>query len=344
MQRPFPALRHLQLWLQPSRPWAGPMQVAPDSFLGGSAPHLQTLSLCRIPFPGLPKLLLSATHLQVVCLDLWDISHTGYISPDTLLTCLSVLTRLEKLKIGFENSPGRDDRKSGRSLPLTRSLLLVLTMFQFKGDSEYLENLLVGIGVPLLDELDIVFFHRTTLSTPQLTQLISRTTQFMGLDRACFKFDSSAGSRRTPLLTFGNSLNYGISGGHSHSRVWALVRACSSSVPPALVSRVKFLHILEEGPWLSNWKRHIERNQWVQLLHPFTGVEGLYLSNGFVPIILSILRELVGERGIEVLPALQTLFLEGGLGTAEEDIRQFVVARQLVHHPITVSGYDPKDA
>ena len=73
-------------------------------------------------------------------------------------------------------------------------------------------------------------------------------------------------------------------------------------------------------------------------------MEGLYLSNGFVPIIQSILRELVGERGIEVLPALQTLFLEGGLGTAEEDIRQFVVARQLVHHPITVSGYDPKDA
>ena len=50
MQRPFPALRHLQLWLQPSRPWAGPMQAAPDSFLGGSAPHLQTLSLCRILF------------------------------------------------------------------------------------------------------------------------------------------------------------------------------------------------------------------------------------------------------------------------------------------------------
>ena len=162
-----------------------------------------------------------------------------------MLTCLSVesvLTRLENLKIGFENSPGRDDRKSGRLLPLTRSLLPVLTMFQFKGDSEYLENLLVGIGVPLLDELDIVFFHRTTLSTPQLTLLISRTTQFMGLDRACFKFDSSADSRRTPLLTFGNSLNYGISGYHLHSRVWALVRACSSSVPPALVSGVKFLY------------------------------------------------------------------------------------------------------
>ena len=45
-----------------------------------------------------------------------------------------------------------------------------------------------------------------------------------------------------------------------------------------------------------------------------------------------------------MLPALRTLFLEGGLGTAEEDIRQFVVSRQLVHHPITVSGYDPKDA
>lgn len=111
-----------------------------------------------------------------------------------------------------------------------------------------------------------------------------------------------------------------------------------------LRSKIPLLYIVEEEPWLSDWKRHIERNQWVQLLHPFTDVEGLYLSNGFVPIILSILRELVEERVIEVLAALQTLLLEGDPGTAEEDIRQFVVARQLVHHPITVSGYDPKDA
>ena len=58
---------------------------------------LQDLYLTRIEFPGLPKLLLSVTHL--VRLTLWDIPHSGYFSPEAMVTCLSVLTRLEKLRI-----------------------------------------------------------------------------------------------------------------------------------------------------------------------------------------------------------------------------------------------------
>ena len=77
MQQPFPVLTHLQLQnLQPGDETA---VIVPDSFLGGSVPRLQTLFLDRIPFPGLPKLLLSATHLVV--LNLWGIPHSGYIPP-----------------------------------------------------------------------------------------------------------------------------------------------------------------------------------------------------------------------------------------------------------------------
>jgi hypothetical protein len=123
------------------------------------------------------------------------------------------------------------------------------------------------------------------------------------------------------------------------------MRVCSLSVPRALTSGVKFLHTVENGPWLSDWKNDIERSQWVQFLHPFTTVEGLYLSKGFIRFIRSILEELVGERVIEVLRALKALFLEGNPSRfVEEDIRQFVVARQLVRRPIVVSCYDPKHA
>jgi hypothetical protein len=58
MQGPFPELTDLELWR--GRGASGP--VIPDSFLGGSAPRLRYLSIRRIPFPGLPKLLLSAPH------------------------------------------------------------------------------------------------------------------------------------------------------------------------------------------------------------------------------------------------------------------------------------------
>ena len=56
MQVPFPELT--RLILQPDE-----KMVLPDSFLGGSAPRLQYLQLNGISYPGLPKLLLSATHL-----------------------------------------------------------------------------------------------------------------------------------------------------------------------------------------------------------------------------------------------------------------------------------------
>ena len=58
MQVPFPKLTVLQFDLGGEMLW-----VIPDSFLDGFAPHLQYVKLEGIPFPGLPKLLLSATHL-----------------------------------------------------------------------------------------------------------------------------------------------------------------------------------------------------------------------------------------------------------------------------------------
>jgi hypothetical protein len=73
-QQPFPALTRLHI-LQDDK-----TAVIPDSFLRGSTPHLQQISLSRVPFPALPKLLLSATRL---------------VTPGTMVTCLSSLTSLE---------------------------------------------------------------------------------------------------------------------------------------------------------------------------------------------------------------------------------------------------------
>jgi hypothetical protein len=74
MQQPFPELTSLHL-----RPRREKATIVPASFLVGSAPRLQTLMLNCFPFPGLPKLLLSVTHL--VHLSLWQIPHSGYFHP-----------------------------------------------------------------------------------------------------------------------------------------------------------------------------------------------------------------------------------------------------------------------
>jgi hypothetical protein len=55
------------------------MPVVPDSFSEGSAPRLRSLVLGRVPFPGLRKILLSATDLLYLALS--NIPYSGHISP-----------------------------------------------------------------------------------------------------------------------------------------------------------------------------------------------------------------------------------------------------------------------
>ena len=59
MQKPFLELTDLRL-VTFRFGWE---PILPDSFLGGTVPRLRLLDLHGVPFPGLPKLLLSATQL-----------------------------------------------------------------------------------------------------------------------------------------------------------------------------------------------------------------------------------------------------------------------------------------
>ena len=134
MQQPFPALTHLRIrsvYLEEPLP-------VPASFLGGFSPRLQTLDLSGIPFPGLPKLILSATHL--VTLSLEEIPLSGYISPEAMVTCLSELTRLETLCIELGSYPSFPDQRSPFFSPRTRTLLPALTRLRLQGSGEYLED------------------------------------------------------------------------------------------------------------------------------------------------------------------------------------------------------------
>src|SRR5258708_39676733 len=150
--------------------------VLPDSFLGGSVPGLRFLYFAGIPFPGLQKPLLSATHL--VDLYLCNIPHSGYISPEEMVTCLSVLTSLRNLQLGFESPQSCPDQESGRYAPPppTRPVLPTLMIFLFNAATEYLEDFLARIDAPRLYHLWITFFNDIFFDTPQLIQFIGRIT------------------------------------------------------------------------------------------------------------------------------------------------------------------------
>jgi hypothetical protein len=118
------------------------------------------------------------------------------------------------------------------------------------------------------------------------------------------------------------------------------------SFPQALIPVVEKLHIGESlfRLFLPQWQDDIESSQWLEVLNPFTAVKDLYISLEFTPRIAPALQELVGERTTEVLPILQRLFLEETLlsGPTPEAIGQFVAARQISSHPITISHWERK--
>ncbi len=330
MRQPFPALTRLQLQCEEDT-----APLVANSFLGGSAPGLQSLALGAIPFPGLPKLLLSA--IDLVDLQLEGVPHPGYFSPEAMVTSLTALTRLERLVIKFDSPRCRPDRRSRRPPLLTRTLLPALAAFQFKGVGKYLEDLVARIDAPLLNHLEVTFFHQLIFDTPQLTQFISRTPKFNVRDEARVVF-SESDVQITLSQTFDETLKLGILCNQSEWQLSSMAQVGNSFFPQALVHTVEHFYILENEFWRPIWQDDIENDQWLELLHPFTNVKDLHLSREFVPRITPALRELVGERVTEVLPALGTVCLEGPLllGPVQEAIGQFVAARQFAGHPISV--------
>ncbi len=336
MQKPYLALTDLSItrW----RDNHGVAPLAPESFLGGSAPCLQHLRLKHIPFPGLPKLLSSATHL--ITLYLLIIPNSGYFTPEAIVTGLSTSTSLEVLQLVFESPLSRPKRESRHPPPLTHSILPALTIFHFKGASEYLEDLVARIDTPLLHSLEIIFFHQLIFDTPQLTQFISRTPNLKAPNKARVVLSGDyVGVTLPPISPKGLKLE--ISCSQSDWQLSSLAQIYNSALPQALIHTTEHLYIHSTD---YDWQDDIEDGQWLEVLHPFTSVKNLYLSWWLTPSIAPALQELVGERVVEVLPALQSLFLEElcPSGPVQEAIGKFVAARQLTNHPITVSHWDGK--
>ena len=334
MQEPFPELRHL--WMYSVNTVRG--QVVPDSFLGGSAPRLRFLQLDAIPFPGLPKLLLSTTHL--VALDLSSIPHSGYFSPEALVTALSRTATLDELSLAFRALQSRPDPKSRHSLPSTRTVLPALRCFKIEGACEYLEDFLARIDVPRLNRFSIALFYQFDIDTSQLVQFVSRTPTLKAHDEAHVAINGDIVDvtllSRTDLVR----LTVQILFEESDFQLSSPARVSTSSLP--FLSMVKTLYIYDECDLLWEDEIRIENTEWLDLLRPYAAVENLYLSKKFGSRVVHALKGSVEGRTTVVLPKLQTVFLEGLhlSGHVQEDIRQFVAMRQLPGYPCAVSLWD----
>ena len=343
MGEPFPALTSLRLGWDDFE-----VAKASDSFLGGSAPRLLSLTLSGIPLPfsGIQKLLLSAKEL--VHLSLQNISHSVYFSPDAIVTVISVLTKLEQLELTFKSPRSRPVRESRRPPPPTRTLLPALTDMRFKGIDEYLEGIVAQIDTPLLDTLSTTFFHQLTFDTRQLAQFIGRAPKLEGRSVARVVFSALTVRVTFPSASQENSdeeeIQLGVPCKHPDLQLLSVTQLCTQFF--SFIPMVEHLYIAESkySP-KPRWENNIPKSQWLRLLRPFTAVKNLYLSEKIVPLIAPALRDLVGERMTEVLPALQCLLLEElhTSGPVLGAITPFLAARQLSAHPMVASYWDREE-
>ncbi len=339
MQVPFPELTVLLL-----QSFGEPVSILPNSFLGGSARPLRRLYLIGIPYPGLSNLLLTATHL--IQLQLSNIPHSVYISPEAMVTCLSVLTSLEVLSLGFESPESCPDQESQRPSPPTRSFLPALMYLVFKGTYEYLEELVARIDTPRCFYFSPTFFNDIDFDTPELIQFISRTPPLGGAyDEVHLVFDSREALVRLQLhpelsSSYRRTIQVENLCQVSNWQLSSLVQICNLSLHLLLTN--EYLHIYENLDSQLNWEDDIDYTEWLELLLPFTAVKNLYMSKQFAPRIAPALQELTGDRTTEVLPSLQNVFLEGFLPSepVQEGIRQFISARQLINRPVAISVWE----
>ena len=336
MQVPFPELvaLHLSLPGWPNEP------ALPDSFLGRSAPRLRYLTLYHVPFPGLPKLLLSANHL--VHLYLHSIPHAGYISPEAMANCLSVLTSLDQFYFHFQPPRLSPDEESGLPVTPTRLVLPALTKFVFKGNSKYFEDFVSRIDAPRLSRLSINFFHDNDFAqfdTQELKHFICRTPRFGAFNEARLIFDHYGALVRFQSQPDHGMVEVQILCGEPVRQFPSLKQICTSS--SHLLLAIDNLYFEENQSTLSSTDA-IENTDWLNILLPFTAVKNLYLPGALWPRMASALEELTGGRTTEVLPALENVLLEGFQPSelVQEGITEFSSARQLIDRPVAISAWD----
>jgi hypothetical protein len=339
MKKPYPVLTSLRLHFDKKL-----APVAPDTFLGRSAPRLQDLKLIGIPCPGLQKFLPSCHDLVNVHLE--NIPKTGYISPEAMATALSVSTRLQFVYIGFQSPASRPDPGNRPPSSLTRVVLPALIELRFHGASEYFEDLVARINTPAIIYVSTWFFNELDFDIPHFLQFIGRRWIPGSFEEAKLYFgDKSAYiyvSHRDPLG--GKEFRFALSI-TCHALDWqvaCLAQICGKISP--FLSNVEWLLISTSYPEygsstnvvFSGWKDYVNNPEWLELFHSFSALRHMRIPPKLGKIIASALQELTGERVMDALPMLHHLYLPSSSASMQRAIQPFISSRQHSNHPVTI--------
>ncbi|KAH9163240.1 hypothetical protein EDB89DRAFT_2234326 [Lactarius sanguifluus] len=322
MQKPFPVLIHLDASLD-----NGNAPALPANFLGGSAPCLQTIHLHNIPFPALPSLLLSASHL--VKLELHNIPPAGYISPEAMVASLAALPKLETFIIEFQSAISRPDRI--HLPPVTRTILPALTYFEFQGASEYLEDFVARIDSPQLDQICTVYLNQIDdIQVAQLSEFIDRS---VGPKSNQFKI--------AHVVFYNSGVAFIVACPH-HRLVWSSIFCKGVDWQVSRIAQVlgQFSAALCNVGHLKlrtglNLKDLVDTDdiEWPRLLCQFPAAQTLHISRNLATHVALALEDITAGMVTGVLPSLKLILIEGQPASS---IEKFVTARRISGRPVTV--------
>ncbi|KAN0131009.1 hypothetical protein V8E53_011142 [Lactarius tabidus] len=328
MQKSFPSLNFLSISTMDRG-----VPVLPRGFLGGSAPRLQGIRFHGIPTSVLPTFLSYTSHLAKLELIDSDTDQIRCIAPVALVACLAMLPKLKDLSIAFTSRTSQPVHLPRR----TRVLLPTLTSFSFDGERAYLEDFVAQIDTPTLDSIDITFQDFPDPWIPQLSQFINRTAfKTSRFEDAKIYFDDGNTiflylGHGHDLADFPISIKISSCDGKNH-QVWSMAQVLRQT--SAMVSNVVRLEIiLERCGEFEEEDEDLDDINWLELLCQFTAVATLHISEEFAERIAHALEEAPAETGNQVLPVLDSVFLEGNQTNSTKDLFAILQDR---HRPFTM--------
>ena len=320
----FPILEYL--YIEPPIKHSSGLSL-PHTF---KAPCLRHVILYTFAFPTRSPLI--TTTVGLVMLSIQDIHPSTYLRPHELLQHLPLLLQLETLGISFFSPfPSSEvDVQLLHQQNMTDVTLPNLRWFGFRGVNTYLEALLLRMTTPLLEKLQVLFFHQHNFSVPHLLQFMGAAKN-LRFRSAKFQFSSNYfyvyvyPREGAPMY----SLYMDISGIHLH---WQVVSATQFFYQLRTVfSGLEHLALeFRRSSASSEMNDDFDHTNWGELLKPFRNVKTLRLDDELVGPLSRSLQE--GELPTELLPELNKLEYPG----PENLFSAFIDTRKNSGHHITV--------
>jgi hypothetical protein len=295
-------------------------------------PSLRQLMLNNIISP--PQFILLTPPAGLVTLSLTEICEPEKLSPNSLLQRLSLMPRLQTLRIGFSlfsSSPAGEMQMM--RLPIrTHVNLPYLRKFQFSGTSTYVTALLPHISTPSLEKLQIYISNWMTNSIPYTLQPMSRpenlkcySANLIFLDKGVFLRANLLDGTRWSAL----SMSF-----HGNDFPWQVLSAAHFfRIHRRCFSTTKYLTIHCRIPASRQQQLGPDHAQWRGLFREFRNVNALLVYDGPHGEISRSFQLNHGESALELFPRLKQLSIHTS-GRYHDACAPFINARQKVGYPV----------